>query len=96
MALQEPDDVKITRYLNSLLEGHDISFDEKTDVIGSLHKPKVRAAVSIFLQEIQSPKLIDNPVALKTLGELLKYLLTAFLHEKEDDIRVIMAIMASA
>lgn len=37
-----------------------------------------------------------NGDALKTLGELLKYLLTAFVHEKDDNYKVIHSILHSS
>jgi hypothetical protein len=56
----------------------------------------VREKVADFLKGINSPKNIENPVALKTLGELIKYLLTAFFHEKDENYKVIMAILHSS
>jgi hypothetical protein len=40
--------------------------------------------------------LIDNGNALKTLGEILKYLLTAYVHEKDENYKVIYAILHSS
>jgi len=56
----------------------------------------VREVVAEFLKGINSPKLIENAEALKTFGELIKYLLTAFVHEKDDNFRVIYAILHSS
>ena len=46
-----------------------------------------------YLKTINSPKVVDNPDALKTLGEILKYLLTAYVHEKDENYKVIYAIL---
>ena len=57
----ESDESKIVRYLHSLIRGNDISFDEKSEIIQSLHDNKVREVVAEFLKGINSPKLIENP-----------------------------------
>ena len=49
--------------------------------------------VSEYLKLITSPKLIENPEALKTLGDLIKYLLTAFVHERDENYKVIYSIL---
>jgi len=53
----------------------------------------LRDAVGDLLRTINSPKVIENPEALKTLGEILKYLLTAFVHEKDENFKVIHSIL---
>lgn len=45
---------------------------------------------------INSPKCIDNHEALKTLGELIKYMLTAYVHDKDDNYRIIYSILHSS
>jgi hypothetical protein len=45
---------------------------------------------------INTPKIIDNWDALKTLGEIIKYLLTAFVHEKDENYKIIHAILNSS
>jgi hypothetical protein len=61
-----------------------------------MHESKVRDSVAEYLKLISSPKIIDNSEALKTLGELLKYLLTAFVHEKDENYKIISAILHSS
>ena len=79
--------------MHDLIRGRDITFDQKSEIIQSLHQNKVREVVAEFLKGINSPKLIENGDALKTLGELIKYLLTAFVHEKDENYKVIYAIL---
>lgn len=74
----------------------DLSFDEKSEIISSLHNPNIRDIVSEYLKGINSPKIIENHNALKTLGEILKYLLTAYVHEKDDNYKVIYSILHSS
>ncbi len=90
----DADREKLKFYLQSLVVlGEDISFEEKSDIIKSLHDRSIRETVAAFLREVTSPRMIRNPNALKTLGELLKYLLTAFVHERDDDYKCIYAIL---
>ena len=76
-----------------LLRGQDLPFDVKEKIISSLHSSRVRDTVADFLKGINSPKVIDNPQSLKTLGEILKYLLTAYVHEKDENYKVVYAIL---
>ena len=78
------------------MKGEDISFDQKEGIVAALHKSTVRETVSEYLRTIISPKIIENANALKTLGELIKYLLTAFVHEKDENYRVILSILQSS
>lgn len=61
-----------------------------------MHNSQCRDAVAEFMKSINSPKVVENGNALKTLGELLKYLLTAYVHEKDDNYKVIYAILHSS
>lgn len=75
------------------MKGVDISFDAKGEIISSLHSSRVRDIVADFLKTINSPKVIENAEAIKTLGEILKYLLTAYVHEKDENYKVVYAIL---
>lgn len=52
--------------------------------------------MSDFLKGINSPKLIENGEAIKTLGEIYKYLLTAYVHEKDENYKIIYSILHSS
>ena len=86
----------LLEYLNRIMRGNDLSFDEKSEVISSLHNPTIRDVVSEFLKGVNSPKYIENNNALKTLGEILKYLLTAYVHEKDENYKVVWSILHSS
>lgn len=49
-----------------------------------------------MIKSINSPKCIDSIEALKTLGEILKYSLTAFIHEKDENYKIVIAILHSS
>lgn len=96
MKLNELEEHILLEYINRLMRGTDISFDEKSEIISSLHNSNVRDTVSEYLKGINSPKYIESSDALKTLGEILKYLLTAFVHERDDNYKVIYSILHSS
>jgi len=79
--------------LKNLICGQDISFDQKSEMISAMHDKDIRNNIAVFLREITGPRYIEDLNALKTLGELFKYLLTAFVHEKDEDYRVIVALL---
>ena len=49
-----------------------------------------------MIKSINSPKCIDSIEALKTLGEILKYSLTAFIHEKDENYKIVISILHSS
>lgn len=75
--------------MTDLIKGNDISYDAKSQIISSLHSPMIRDSVGEFLFKINSPKYISNFEAIKTLGEILKYALTAFIHDKDENYKII-------
>jgi hypothetical protein len=79
--------------LAALMKGEDISYDEKSLIIASLHSHKIRDAVAEFLKTVMAPKVIDNIEAIKTLGEILKYSLTAFIHDRDENYKLVYAIL---
>lgn len=58
-----------------------------------MHDAKVRDSIAELFRNITAPKAIENGEALKTLGELVKYMLTAFVHEKDENYKVIFSIL---
>lgn len=56
----------------------------------------MRTTVAEFLKSINSPKNVENPIALKSLGELIKYLLTAMVHEKDENYKILYSILHSS
>jgi hypothetical protein len=79
--------------LAALMKGEDISYEEKSLIIASLHSHNIRDAVAEFLKTVMAPKVIDNIEAIKTLGEILKYSLTAFIHDRDENYKLVYAIL---
>jgi hypothetical protein len=48
------------------------------------------------LKEVNAPKHLENVDALKTLGEIIKYSLTAFIHERDENYKIVYAILHSS
>ena len=61
-----------------------------------LHDTTNRIVVAEFLYDITSPRVIENFESLKILGEIIKYMLTAFVHDKDHDYKIIYAILLSS
>ena len=80
-------------YFSQLLKGHDLTFDQKGEVIQAMHNSQIRDSISETIKIINSPKLIENGDTMTTLGEVIKYMLTAFIHEKDDNYKVIYSVL---
>lgn len=78
------------------MRGEDISYDNKGEIIASLHSVQIRDTVAEFFKNINSPKPIENAEALKTIGEILKYSLTAFIHDRDDNYKLVYGILHSS
>lgn len=84
------------QYLHDLIRGDVISYDEKSKIISSLHNPKIRDTVADYFRSINSPRQVENLESLRTLGEILKYSLTAFVHEMDENYKLVYAILHSS
>jgi hypothetical protein len=93
---KEIDIPSLTKLMATIMKGEDISIEEKSQIISSLHSPKIRDTVAEMLKSINSPKCIESLDAIKTLGEILKYSLTAFIHEKDDSYKIVIAVLHSS
>mmetsp|Transcript_17501 Transcript_17501/g.26978 ORF Transcript_17501/g.26978 Transcript_17501/m.26978 type:complete len:115 (+) Transcript_17501:504-848(+) len=65
-------------------------------LITAFHEKEVRMQVMDELKLICTPKCVVSLRGLQTLGELLKYLLTALIHEKDVNFKIIYAILNSS
>ncbi len=46
-----------------------------------------------FLKCINSPRHIENIESFRTLSEIIKYSLTAFIHEKDENYKIVYAVL---
>ena len=58
--------------------------------------PGTRDVLCMFLKEIQGPKKLTNHDCVKTLAEILNYLLSVFIHEKEKNFKVLYTILSAS
>jgi len=53
----------------------------------------MRQVMTEILQEITSPKRIDNIECLRLIADILRFVLTLFVHEEDADYRLLAAIL---
>jgi len=58
-----------------------------------MHDAKMRQVMTEILQEITSPKRIDNIECLRLIADILRFVLTLFVHEEDADYRLLAAIL---
>lgn len=76
-----------------MIEGSVIDIDDRVKIIELLHESNHRMTVAEFLFEINSPRPIQDFEALRELAEIIKYLLTVAVHDKDNDFKLIYAIL---
>ena len=65
-----------------IYESKPITIDEKAELVSLLNDQKIRCAITEVLQDIVQPRPIENMDCLNLLSDLLRFLLTMFVHEK--------------
>lgn len=73
-----------------------ITIDEKGELVALLNDTKMRQAVTEVLQEIIQPRLIENIDCLNLLSDLIRFLLSLFVHEKSIDYSLLRAMLESS
>lgn len=67
--------------------------EELSKLILAFHEKDTRMKLTEQLKMIGTPRCVVSLRGLQTLGELIKYLLTAIIHEKDVNFKVIHAIL---
>jgi hypothetical protein len=62
-------------------QSKNISIEEKGKLIQMMYDQSVRGAISDVLVEITHPKRIENLECLKMIADLIRFVLTLFVHE---------------
>jgi len=70
--------------------------EELSKLIQAFHEKDMRMKVTETLKMVSIPRCVVSLKGLQTLGELIKYLLTAIIHEKDVNFKVIYAILNSS
>ena len=79
-----------------IYESKPISMEEKGELVHILNDQKMRIAATEVLQEVQAPKNVKNVDCLKLLSDILRFILTLFIHEKTADFEFLTAMLDSA
>lgn len=66
---------------------------ELSKLIQAFHQKETRMKITESLKAIGTPKCVVSLEGLQTLGDFIKYLLTAIIHEKDVNFKVIYAIL---
>lgn len=72
------------------------SKEELSRLILAFHEKDMRLKITEVLKSICTQRCVVSMKGLQTLGELIKYLLTAIIHEKDVNFKVIYAILNSS
>ena len=72
------------------------SKEELSKLILAFHEKDMRMKITEVLKGIWTQRCVVSLKGLQTLGELIKYLLTAIIHEKDVNFKVIYAILNSS
>ena len=78
-------------------EGEILDMEEKILVIKHMHTSEIRNTMSSFFSRYATvPTCLQSPLALKTLAEITKYLLTACVHDRDKDYKIIYGILLAS
>ena len=73
-----------------------IQLNEKAQVMNMMHDSKMRNVMTEILQEITSPKQVQNTEVLRLISDILRFILTLFVHEQDADYRLLAVILESS
>ena len=84
------------KFKKMIYESKVIDLEEKGQMIQLLYDNEMRSNIVEILQEINSPKRIDNLECLKLIADILRFVLTLFVHESEADPKLLACILDSS
>jgi hypothetical protein len=70
-----------------------IQLTEKAQIIQMMHDTKMREFMTEILSEITAPKFIENIECLRLIADILRFVLTLFVHEEGCDFRLLAVIL---
>ena len=79
-----------------LLRSEPITLEQKGQIIHCMHTQSLRTVLGDTLTEINSPKAILNIDCLRQIADIIKFLLTLFVHEQSNDHRLLYSILESS
>ena len=79
-----------------IYESKPITMEERGEIVHVLNDQRIRESVTEILQDIKAPKRIHNLDCLKLLSDVIRFLLTLFVHEQQIDYELLSAILDSS
>lgn len=73
-----------------------ISLEEKGELIHVLNDFRLRSAITDVFQEITAPRLIGQLDCLNLIADIIRFILTLFVHENKPDFELLGAILDSS
>eukprot|EP00347_Sterkiella_histriomuscorum_P016146 403354306 len=93
---QNKDKILLEEQMNKLLKSQQISIEEKGKLIQLMHNKFLRSAMRDILKDINSPRQLSNNECLKLIADIIKFILTLFVHEQSNDYRLVYNILESS
>lgn len=79
--------------IDGFFKGEQISGEDQLRVFELLHENYIGVVVANYLHTIKSPRKLANVNILKSLSEIIKYLITVSIHDKQNDFEVVHAVL---
>ena len=92
----QSDKEMITEFLHKLLKSELITIEDKGNIIHCMHTVSLRNVVADVLLEINSPKPLKQLECLRQLADIIKFILTLFVHEQSNDYKLLHAVLSSS
>ena len=83
----------VTNAIEGLFQGKEMPPDEQLKVFELLHESYISATLSNHLNSIKSPRKLESLNILKSLAEIIKYLITVSIHDKQNDFDIILHVL---
>ena len=93
----EKDKKLLANQLSELFKSQIITLDEKGYIIQLMHNQLLRESVAdILWREIVQTRVLESFDCLKLIADVLRFILTLFVHEQVNDYRLLYAILETA
>ena len=79
--------------IEGLFSGQELDTEAQLKVFELLHENYIGVIVANYLNKINSPRKLASVELLKSLSEIIKYLITVAIHDKHNDFLIIHAVL---
>ena len=87
----------IQKCLRGLIyESKSIDIEQRAEIIHLTRDSRHREAITEVLQELQAPRQVTDIECIKIIADLMRYLLTVFVHEKNIDFELLRAMLEAS